>query len=175
MLNENMADRAPSKIPPDWKKISENDLRHRKIVAEIFAESCIRSLEDHKVAAIIFAHGDSYEHYLFSYQMAKRAIPADPNLMRWYVASAIDSYMTTSGFKSLFGLANSLAGNGDCTCLRPVEPTFPDDIRVQYTGLTLKQTIYKFEKGRAYHCRKIPVFCAQTLKTSTKGQFPEIW
>lgn len=176
LLSKDLSDRNKPYDQLNWTQISKNDLIHRKAVGEIFAEGCIRSPQDYAAAAIIFNHGDTADHAYQAYLWSQSALSADPKNMNYITASSIDNYMTRKGYKQLFGLMTAFSTGHGCQCLYQIESTFPDSLRVKYTGRTLKQLIeVHHKKNTKPECKDVPLYCKAPLEPPPKGHFKDIW
>lgn len=119
-------------------KLSENDINRRKRVGEIFGEGCFKTPSDYAAAALIYQHGDVPDHYFQAFIWANRAVQLGDLKQKSLAALAIDRYLYDIGKKQLFGSqAYGTEMGGWCYCLVPVEPSFPDAFRKEYSGASL--------------------------------------
>lgn len=167
---------ASTLIDKNWDKINKRDLARRKRVGEIFGEGCFKSSKDYLAAAFIYQHGDIPDHYYQTYIWAKRAAELGDENGKGMAALAIDRYLISIGKKQLFGsqfYIEKLKPNEECFCREAVEPSFPDSLRVAYSGITLKK---RYDRDVEFlglkHC---PEKCSATLKPTLKGDVPGLW
>jgi hypothetical protein len=157
----------------------ENDLKRRKRVGAMFAEGCINSTTDYMAAALIYQHGDMPDHFYQTYVWANKAYQlGDKNASRW-IALSIDRYLINTGKKQLFGTQYfnaNIASEASCYCMQPVEPAFPDSLRIQYLGQTLRDSydlLATMNISRS--CALKQADCDTPLASPAKRQFSGIW
>ena len=175
---------ADQKAREHWEKLSQkqlatmntDDLKRRVRVAEIFAEGCFKLSADYAAAAVIYQHGDVADHYYQAFIWASRAVSLGDESQKHLVALAIDRYLVSIGKKQLFGSQLSASSADDwCYCMQPVEASFPDAMRQQYLGMSLKDEYARMallNKGKN-NCRFID--CPEDLGSSLKGSVPGFW
>ncbi|STX81491.1 Uncharacterised protein [Legionella busanensis] len=164
------------KTEEEFVELLKNDLERRQRVGAIFAEGCLQSAQDFAAAALVFQHGDIPDHYYQTFLWAKRAVELGDASQKQLMALGIDRYLVHLGRKQLFGSqAFGEFKETLCYCLEPVEASFPDDLRQDYTGLTLQarfEWVASLNEGRS--CGE-PAECNHTLKESPKGTIPGFW
>jgi hypothetical protein len=157
-----------------WIQILEKDLSRRKRVGEILAEGCFKTPDDYKAASMIYQHGDVPDHYFQAFIWAKRAVELDEKRPKNLVALTIDRYLVSIGKKQLFGSQFFAPQLGACYCLEPVEDSFPDSIRKEYTDVTLQDRLDwlpLINEGK--DCPNTQ--CLMELQPSPKGTVPGFW
>lgn len=166
----------------EWLKISKNDLERRKRVGEIFAEGCFKTAADYNAAGLIYQHGDAPDHFYQTYIWAKRALELGDVDAKDLMALSVDRYLVSIGHKQLFGSQSGVFKTEEgirCLCLRPVEPSFPEELRPEYTHLSLKEQYdyVNFSNEHTYNGKKICplVECPGVVEPSPKGTFPGFW
>lgn len=150
------------------------DRQRRKRVGAIFGEGCFKSPEDYSVAALIYQHGDHSDHFFQAFLWSKRGVElGDPSQKRM-TGLALDRYLINIGHKQLFA-SQALKFQDDlCWCLDPVEPTFPDELRVQYTW-TLEQALAWIDSLNSGVACPPAKQCARVLKSTPQGTVPGFW
>lgn len=160
----------------DRLKLSENDLNRRKRVGEVFGEGCFKTSGDYAAAALIYQHGDVPDHYFQAFIWANRAVQLGDLNQKSLGALAIDRYLFEIGKKQLFGSqAYASEIGGWCYCLVPVEPSFPDSFRKEYSGASLEERfewLASINQGKNCPNNECPDF---TLQPSPKGTVPGFW
>jgi hypothetical protein len=158
------------------KQLNSNDLRRRKRVGEIMGEGCIKTAADYAAAALIYQHGDVPDHYYQAYIWANRAVDLGDSKQKPLVALTIDRYLVSIGKKQLFGSQfHSSDSTNWCTCLQPIEPTFPDAYREKYSQKKLNEQ-YKLLSSlnkKNKHCTYTE--CPMQLSPSPQGTVPGFW
>lgn len=165
----------------------ERDRQRRQRVGAIFGEGCFKTAADFYNAAMVYQHGgDSTfsqatgmtglapEQVFQTFLWAKRAVELGHTDGKWLMAASIDRYLWYTGKKQLFGTQFYGAPNQKCLCNVPVEASFPDSIRVQYSGLTMQQALEHLhdipgQQGCALN------YCHLTLQPSLQGVVPGFW
>lgn len=163
-------------------KIYKRDLARSKRIGEILGEGCLNSANDYLAAALIYQHGNTQDQYYQAYLWAKRALElgsmTEQVKAKFMLALSIDCYLIRIGKKQLFGTQyfNPKIDNGDsCFCIEPVEPSFPDRLRKEYTNMSLKKR-YEFLSSLFNNGKNCPVKeCPHTLKPTLKGTVPGLW
>ncbi|VEG91173.1 Uncharacterised protein [Legionella spiritensis] len=174
---------ADQKEREDWDKLSEDekqtvsihDMARRKRVGEIFGEGCFKSAQDYAAAALIYQHGDTPDHYYQAFVWANRAVNLGDTKSRHLAALTIDRYLVSIGKKQLFGSQAFASDETNwCFCLQPVEKSFPDDRRKDYSGRSLKENVDMvlfLNEGK--DCPNIE--CPGNLKPTPEGSVPGFW
>ena len=165
------------RIPPiDWSVVGPRDEQREIRVAEIFAEGCLVSADDYAAAALVFQHGTVPDHYYQAYIWAKRAFDLGKEDESSLIADAVDRYLISIGQKQLFAAQTFRNGPRGCHCLGEVEQTFPDKLRIEYTGKSLQERIDDLrEENKSNPLCKNILYCPTHLRPPTRGQFPGIW
>lgn len=160
----------------EMMKLSENDLNRRKRVGEIFGEGCFKNASDYAAAALIYQHGDVSEHYFQAFIWANRAVQLGDLTQKSLAALAIDRYLVDIGKKQLFGSQfYGTESGGWCYCLVPVEPSFPDNFRKEYSGASLEERFELLaEINQGKNCANKECI-DMTLEPSPKGTVPGFW
>lgn len=158
-------------------KLIARDLARRKRVAEIFAEGYIKSAKDYLAAALVYQHGDVPDHYYQAYIWAKKAAELGDKSGQGLAALAIDRYLINTGRKQLFGsqaFMKVTEKKKTCFCIQDVEASFPDTLRKEYLGLTLKEQrdFYMKQFAGQEYCSGT---CGNVLKPTPKGTVPGLW
>ena len=170
-------DRQGSVNAIDWAKVGPRDLDRRIRVATLFAEGCFREGKDYAAAAMIYQHGDGPDHPFQAFTWAKKALDlGDVGENKWLMAAALDRYLVRSGQKELLATQYAKDAGSECWCLEPVESTFPDNRRVEYTKKTLQQAIEgakRFDVNPGA-CTEAS-YCKHDLKPSPIGTVPGFW
>jgi hypothetical protein len=154
--------------------VMENDLNRRKQVGQILGEGCFKTTEDYAAASLIYQHGDVPDHYYQAFIWANRAVELGDIKQKGLVAVTIDRYLVNIGKKQLFGSQAYSDTQTPCACLQPVETSFPDSLRNEYSGMTLRDRynwLASLNQGK--QCPNIE--CADPLQPSPKGTVPGFW
>jgi hypothetical protein len=177
IVAEDRADRQGSPDKLDWSKELSRDLEHRVRVAEIFAEGCLKSAKDYAAAAMVYQHGDMPDHYYQTFIWGKKAVELGDPAQKWITAAGLDRYLVHSGQKQLFATRYGKDKGSSCWCLEPVESSFPEQRRVEWAMLNLKQALEQLKtmfNQEQVGCAEIR-FCAHPLKSSPAGLVPGLW
>ena len=164
------------KSPEEYLKISKRDKQRRMRVGEIFGEGCFRKAADFASAALVYQHGNVPEHFFQTFLWAKRAVELGDQSQKRLMALGIDRYLVNIGQKQLFG---SQASKPDlnpksCYCLQQVEGSFPESLRQEYLGRSLKdQWLWLKDMNQGNTCPSQE--CPATLKASPAGSIPGFW
>lgn len=151
-----------------------NDLKRRARVAEIFATIGFKAPDDYLAAALIFQHGNLPDHYYQAFIWSNRAYGLGDEAGKKLSALAMDRYLVSTGKKQLFGSQAYAPILGGCFCLQPTETSFPDDIRKQYTGMTLHdQYSWLASLNKGGHCANMN--CKTNLAATPKGTIIGFW
>lgn len=156
-------------------KILKADQNRRIRVGEIFGEGCINSASDYIAAGMIYQHGDIPDQYFQAYIWFNEAAKLGNSQAKKLMALAIDRYLVSINQKQLFGTQMfSLSPKQEIFCVQPVEESFPESIRREYLGQTMKEQI---EQTSAYLDMKhsIITYCDTHLAPSPKGSLPGFW
>jgi hypothetical protein len=159
----------------DWDQVLPRDLERRRRVAEIFAEGCFKEARDYSAAALVFQHGDVPDHYLQTFLWSKRAVELGDASQRSLMALGLDRYLVSTGRKQLFASQASAATVGGCYCIQPIERSFPDSKRKDFTGRSIRDAyrwVESLNKGKP--CPSVQE-CGTDLKPSPEGTIPGFW
>ena len=169
-------DRSGSPDSINWMKVGPRDLQRRMLVAEIFAEGCFREAQDYTAAALVFQHGDTADHFYQTFIWSKRAVDLGDTKQRWLMAAGLDRFLIRSGQRQLFATQGGKNPGSSCWCLEPVENTFPDTKRTEYTLRTLDQSMIWINSLNAEQssCGKSQ-YCQDALRPSPAGTVPGFW
>jgi hypothetical protein len=181
------ADQADRKFTEDhpekpWSKIKVlrmnlRDNHRRKRVAEIFAEGCFKTAGDYANAAMVFQHGDQDfpDHSYQTFIWAKRAVDLGDATQKHMMALGLDRYLVNSGQKQLFGSqARKINLDDPCWCLQPIEESFPDSMRVEYSGRSKVEVLNWLKQMNGNNNCPVPE-CKIDLKPTPKGSVPGFW
>ena len=172
---EDQADRSGPYDSIDFSKVNPRDLRRRIRVAAIFAEGCFTTASDYKSAALVFQHGTTADHFYQAFLWANQALKRGDESQRWLTAAGLDRYLVKIGQKQLFGTQFSKDSAGRW-CIQPVESTFPESRRKEYTKKTLGDIIAATLKGiGAAQDPKQVRDCEPALRSSPAGAVPGFW
>lgn len=185
LYEEDQADRPNNQMKPGTDL---RDRNRRERVGQIFGEGCFKSSDDFANAAMVYQHGGDLhstepgvirglaaEHLFQAFLWAKRATELGTD-SKWLTAAAIDRYLQYSGRKQLFGTqAFKVNINDPCWCLVPTESSFPDSMRVQYSGKTLIQALEHLKDFPNQHKDCKPAYCNLNLQASPSGTVPGFW
>jgi hypothetical protein len=175
IVHEDQADRSVPYDQIDWTQVNPRDLKRRTKVAAIFAEGCLKSAADYASAALIFQHGTTADHFYQTFIWANDAVKLGDSTQRWMVAAGLDRYLVKISQKQLFGTQLSKDAFGNF-CIQPVEPSFPDTIRIQYIKINLEDSIVNTLKGiGSTQLAQDIKDCNPELKPSPKGTVPGFW
>lgn len=160
------------------REVSDRSLNRRKRVGEIFGEGCINSAEDYYAAAQIFTgSGCVADHSYQSYVWFSKADNLGLEDAKKMIAPAVDSYLTQTSKKQLFGslcvMEKSKKGEA-CCCLYETETSFPDELRKKYSGYTLKEQ-HKSLQEKMLPMKLCPNTCGDYLAEVKKGTIPGLW
>lgn len=168
------ADQADRK-PPYPADQQERDRKRRERVGEIFGEGCINSAKDYLAAAIVFQHGDRPDHFFQTFVWSRRGVELGDVKQKRNMALGLDRYLTNTNHKQLFASQASRPGVEPCWCLEPVEKSFPEKLRTQYMGTTLKEQFAWVDTlNKGTDCPPAEE-CARTFVSTPKGSVPGFW
>jgi len=161
------------KIPLSQDVISR-DIARRMRVGEIFGEGCFKSAADFSAAALVYQHGSVSDHFFQTFIWSKRAVELGDVSQKVLMAWGLDRYLVNLGKKQLFA-SQFYQFNGGCWCLQPVEESFPDKKRIEYTKHPLADSfkgVDRMNKGT-----KCPAAteCSTPLSASPAGTVPGFW
>lgn len=168
------ADQEDRKVLPLPADVILRDQKRRMRIGEIFGEGCIQSANDFSAAALVYQHGNVSEHFFQTFLWAKRATELGDSTQKRLMSFGIDRYLVSINKKQLFA-SQAYSMNGGCWCLQPVEQSFPDNKRIEYTGRTLADSfkwINELNKGTA--CAPA-IECSSALVPSPSGTVPGFW
>jgi hypothetical protein len=172
---EDQADRSGSFDQIDWSKVTPRDLQRRIAVAGIFAEGCFKTAGDYASAALIFQHGTTADHFYQTFIWANQAVKLGDESQRWLTAAGLDRYLVKTGQKQLFGTQFSKAASGNF-CIQPVEPSFPEAIRLKYIGKSLSENTAMVLKALgASQSPQAIRDCEPYLKATPRRTVPGFW
>ncbi len=167
-------------IPPSkWNAIRKNDLVNRKRIGEIFGEGCLVTAKDFANAALVFQHGDTPDHFWQAFVFAMHAVRLGDKSQKIMAANAIDRYLVQKsiGKKQLFARNATKPTGQKCWCLQQVEKTFPDSLRISFTGKSYKDQLnwikeINEESGNS-SCPATE--CKDSLSPTPKGSVAGLW
>ncbi len=175
LAQADQADRAGSYELIKWNKVNSRDMDRRIRVGQFFGEGCLSNASDYASAAIIYQHGVTADHYYQAFVWSNRAIKLGDLSQRWLAAASLDRYLVKIGHKQLFGTQISKGDDG-IWCIQPVEPTFPEPLRIDYVRLSVKDQISNTLKAMASSQPPKDVKdCKSDLKSSPKGTVLGFW
>lgn len=168
------ADQADRK-PPYPKDLAFRDRARRARVGEIFGEGCLVTAADYLAAAMVFQHGDRPDHYFQTFLFSLRGAALGDSKQKRNAALGIDRYLVHTGKRQLFASQAFKAGSDPCWCLEPIEPSFPEALRKEYMGTTLKEQLQWVDSlNHGTSCGPAKA-CAHDLAPSPKGTVPGLW
>ncbi len=158
---------------PMLKKMSENDLRRRMRVGEIFGEGCFSTAADYGYAAMVYQHGTTPDHFFQAFIWAKMAVDLGDLSQKQLMALALDRFLMNRNMRQLFGSqAKKMSPDDLCWCLWPMEKTFPIKRRLQYLDMADRGKWIRQLNGANY----CPVTECQTkVQPTEKGTIPGFW
>lgn len=168
----------------DWENMTDEqreqmairDLQRRQRVGLLFGSGCLKTSHDYLAASLIYQHGDVSDHYYQAYLWAKRAFDSGETSAKSMIAPAIDRYLVSINQKQLFASQMFIKHTSNlCACLEPVEENFPDEKRIQWGGLSLKERydlVHAFNEGK--NCNS-PFICPHDRLPTPEGTFPGVW
>ena len=179
---QDQADRAGPIDSIDWNKVSPRDTARRIQIATIFAEGCFKKASDYAAAALVFQHGNNAAHFYQTFIWASKAVQLGDESQRGLTAAGLDRYLVSSGQKQLFGTqfgkgpTEMKRGAAGKWCLQPVEPSFPESLRMDYLKRNLNDNTTQVLKalGATQTLRETQV-CEPALRSSPKGTVPGFW
>lgn len=169
--DEDQADRPNNQMKPGAQF---RDRKRRQRVGEIFGEGCIKTPADYAAAAMVFQHGDQPEQFFQTFMWSKRAVELGEPKQKGLMAMGLDRYLVNSGQKQLFASQATKPLKG-CWCLQAVEPTFPEAMRVEYTGRTIEKMVEWVATLNAGTTCPPAGQCDSPLKPSPQGTVPGFW
>lgn len=177
IVNADQADRELPYDKIDWSKVLPRDLERRARVGEIFAEGCFKTAQDFAAAALVYQHGEAPDHFYQAFIWAKKAVDLGAGQeQKWLTAAGLDRYLVRIGQKELFATQYSRDAGSTCWCLEPVEASFPETKRVEYTKLNLSQALARLNSMNTGQTSCIEVqYCQHPLKSSPAGTVPGFW
>jgi hypothetical protein len=124
------------------------DRQRRERVGAIFGEGCFKEARDYAAAALVFQHGDQPEHFFQTYIWATRSVELGDISQKNLAAQGMDRYLVNTGHKQLFATQylKPTTQADACWCLYQTEISFPDHLRVEYTGLSYLQSLKRLQK-----------------------------
>ena len=166
-------DRKTMPLPPE---VIIRDQKRRMRVGEIFGEGCIKSAADFSASALVYQHGNVPEHFYQTFLWSKRAVELGDTSQKRMMGLGIDRYLVNIGQKQLFASqAYKLGEQGACWCLQPVENSFPDVKRIEYTGRSLNDSFkWVDELNKGSSCAPATE-CKTSLKPTPEGSIPGFW
>lgn len=173
--------KADQKDRDNWQQMSEKqimevahrDLIRRQRVGEIFGAGCFHNSSDYMAVALIYQHGDTSDHYYQAFIWAKRASELGDTSGKGFSALAIDRYLISIGKKQLFGSQYQKIPPSQCFCMQPVEKSFPDDYRKEYSGRSLSDNFKMMASINEAACPSIE--CQTYLQPTPKGSVVGLW
>ncbi len=166
------ADRPHNQLQPG---VTSRDVLRRKRVGEIFGEGCFKQPADYAAAALVFQHSDQPDHFFQVFLWSKRGVELGDKSQKSMIGLGLDRYLVTIGHKQLFGSQATKSFKDTCWCLEPVEQTFPDEMRIQYTGKTITQYLEWINQLNAGLGCPSENKCSKTLKPTPQGTVPGFW
>jgi hypothetical protein len=158
----------------EWLRLQAADRERRARVGAIYAEGCFATSADFAAAALVYQHGEVPEDYLTAFRWARRAVELGDTTKKELMALTIDRYLMHTGHRQLFGSQTGRKDGVECWCMLPVEPSFPDEMRVEYTGRSLASRYASLDESNAGH--ECPAReCAPPLSPSPRGTVPGLW
>lgn len=150
----------------EFLALRDSDLKRRNQIRELEKKNCLKTSEDFSNAALVFQHGDAPADFYQSFEWSKRA------QNKSLTALSLDRFLVKSGKRQLFGSQASRKIDSECWCLEETEESFPDDVRIQYTGKKLSDQILWVKSLNGKNI--CPVFCGE-LAPAENGYLPGIW
>jgi hypothetical protein len=159
-------------------KMMKSDLERRKRVGEIFAEGCFSTAKDYMAAALIYQHGTTPDHYFQTFIWANKAAHLGDKNGKQLAALAIDRYLMSIGKRQLFGsqftASNIIKDPNYCFCMAPIESSFPEKFREEYSGRSLKRNYAMLaEVNKGKNCSNTE--CSTVLEQTPRGTIPGFW
>lgn len=175
IAKEDQDDRTGSYDSIDWNMVNSRDLKRRMRVATIFAEGCFKVASDYASAAIVYQHGKTADHYFQAFIWANESVKLGDASQVWLTAAALDRYLVSIGHKQLFG-TQMIKGTTQDWCIQPVEPSFPEELRLIYVKFSIENQIANTLKGIGSTQSPSDVkVCEPTLKATPKGTVLGFW
>ena len=117
-----------------YVEINERDADRRERVVAMLKETQIRTAEDYFRAAVIFHHGQTFEHYRMAASLAWIAYELEPNnpKYQWQTASCWDRMMLKRGRPQWYGAQSQRAEDGRWNLLPLEESLVSDEERAKY-------------------------------------------
>lgn len=167
--------------------IQWRDRRRRMEVGKIFGEGCFKKAEDYYRAAMVFQHGGDTvmddktglvarapDHFFQAFIWAKRAVDLGMDGAKWLVAASADRYLWFLGKKQIFGTQFFRTFDQACICSVPIEESFPDAKRMEFTGKDKQQALQHLRDFTGQKDCPL-VYCDFALKDSGPGSLPGFW
>ncbi len=154
--------------------LRDSDADRRRKVLELFRSGCINTAADYKNAALVFQHGETEDDYFRSFEWSKKGVALGDNSQKSMIAMSLDRYLVKSGKKQLFGTQAAREEKSGCWCLEQIEETFPETVRMEYTGKKIAdqiQWVRGINSVKSCHTHQ----CERTLTTPPKGFIPGVW
>jgi hypothetical protein len=177
IVDADQSDRQGSPDKIDWAKVGPRDLERLARIAEIFAEGCFKEAKDYAAAALVYQHGQVPDHYFQTFIWGKKAVDLGDPKQKWITVAGLDRYLVHSGQKQLFATQFGKDSGSPCWCLESVEESFPEDKRIEWAKLSVKQ---EFDMLKSYfnkdqkECAEVQ-YCRHVLKPTPKGSVPGFW
>ena len=141
----------------------------------IISSITVKTADDYAAASLIYQHGDTPDHYFQAFIWAMRAVELGQDGQKGLVAVTIDRYLVSIGKKQLFG-SQAFASEETlgCACLEPVEMSFPETVRKEYSHMSLQDRydwLASINTGK--NCSN--EMCSTVLQPSPQGTVPGFW
>lgn len=157
----------------EMMEVAQRDLVRRKRVGEIFGEGCFQNADNFMSAALIYQHGNSIDHFYQAFIWSRRAFELGDINGKSLSALAIDRYLIHKGKKQLFGSQYSMQFPNRCLCMQPVEVSFPDKLRKDYSGRSLEDSYKMMASVNEPGCPNTE--CQTSLEPTPKGSVIGLW
>lgn len=151
LFQEDQADRKQS--PIDWSVVEPRDAARRVRVRQILDAGQARTARDYYHAAMVFQHGEGAEDIKTAWDLARRAVELDPDLLsaKRMTAMAHDRYLHRTGKPQIYGTQLLRPPGTDRWTLEPFDPTAVTDEQRKALGVrTVEEAIkWRDEMNRA--------------------------
>lgn len=165
-----------NKTPEQWDEVLTRDKQRRERVGQIFGEGCLVTAQDYAAAALVYQHGDVSDHHFQAYLWSKRAVELGDDSQKRMMALGIDRYLVNRGNKQLFGSQARKPPGLQCWCLEPVEPTFPESMRLAHRINTIPQALAWVDSLNVRATCAPAIECVdRQLSPSPLGTVPGLW
>ncbi|HEY1131507.1 MAG TPA: hypothetical protein VGF12_19025 [Roseateles sp.] len=138
LFEEDQVDRVPAP-GKDWAAVTLRDEARQQRVKTLIANGSLSSGVDYYHAAMVMQHATDPDDYLMAHDLCVVAISKGEHRAKWLAAASLDRFLVSIGRPQRFGTQFSSNHPSRPMKLRPVDPSVPDQLRVELNVPTLAQ------------------------------------